>query len=160
MPLIKNIRAKELVNNAVVMNLGDVRARPTPCWSRSTRCVAVVAEARAEADRLVAERPAPRAGGRGEPEGRAAGIEAGTLEAPRRPRPRPRNASRRSGTAGRRRCRRSSAREDRASRPDDLLRLSLAIAERVLGRQPMCDPTVVVEQLEAAMQMLIKAIAA
>ena len=45
MPLIKNIRANELVGNAVVMNLADVRREADR----------MIEEARAEADRIRAE---------------------------------------------------------------------------------------------------------
>ncbi|MEE2972668.1 MAG: FliH/SctL family protein [Planctomycetota bacterium] len=165
MPLIKNIRARELVNNAVVMNLGDVREEADSILERARReAAAIVAEARAEAERLVAgaaERGFAEGVARGEAEGRAAGMEAGSLEGAQAAEAAVSERFQALGDGWTEALEAfiGSREELREQARRDLLRLSLAIAERVLGRLPACDPTLVVDQLEAAMQMLTGATA-
>lgn len=160
MPLIKNVRARELVQGAVVMNLGDVREEADRILADArAEADRIVAEARAEAVRLTdgaAERGHAEGLARGETEGRATGLEQGVAEGA---------AAAEAAVAERlgaisegwttaleqfvqsREVLREEARRD-------LLRLGLAIAERVLGRLPAHDATVVVEQVDAAIAML------
>lgn len=160
MPLIKNVRARELVQGAVVLNLGDVREQADSILAAArAEADRVLAEARAEAARLTEgadERGHAEGFARGEAEGRAAGLSQGSAE----------GAEAAEAAASQRLAEiadgwttalghvfesRELLREE-ARR--DLLRLGLAIAERVLGRLPAHDPTVVVDQVEAAIAML------
>lgn len=160
MPLIKNVQAREMVNHAVVMNLGDVRAEAEAMLAAArTQAASIVAEARIEAARVAegaAERGHAEGFARGEAEGLAAGTARGTAEGA---------AAAESALAERlttladgwttaldqlihaREALREEARRD-------LLRLALAIAERVLGHLPAHDPSIVVAQVEAAVAML------
>ncbi|MAC19134.1 MAG: hypothetical protein CMJ23_05525 [Phycisphaerae bacterium] len=160
MPLIKNNRARELVNGAVVMNLGDVRKEANDLLDAARRDASEIVEAaRLEAERLsagAAERGYEDGRKRGEEEGRIAGREEGALEG--------------AGVAEAAIAERLGGIADgwtqaldaflagrevlREETRRDLLRLSIAIAERVLGRLPAHDPGLVVGQVEAAMEML------
>ncbi|MAC18363.1 MAG: hypothetical protein CMJ23_01565 [Phycisphaerae bacterium] len=160
MPLIKNNRARELVNGAVVMNLGDVRKEADGILDAARREAAGIVEAaRIEAERLssgAAERGYQEGRTLGEDEGRVAGREEGTLQGARVAEAA--IAERLGGIAdgwnqaldaylaGREVLREESRR--------DLLRLSIAIAERILGRLPDHDPTLVIDQVEGAVEML------
>ena len=163
LPLIKNNRARELVNGAVVMNLGDVRKEADDLLDAARRdASAIVEAARLEAERLsagAAERGYEDGRKRGEHEGRIAGREEGALEG--------------AGVAEAAIAERLGGIADgwtqaldaflagrevlREETRRDLLRLSIAIAERVLGRLPAHDPALVVGQVEAAMEMLPRA---
>ena len=160
MPLIKNNRARELVNSVVVMNLGDVRQEADGILAAARREAAEIVEAaRVESERLsagAAERGYEEGRTRGEDEGRIAGREEGTLQGARVAEAA--IAERLGGIAdgwnqaldaylaGREVLREESRR--------DLLRLSIAIAERILGRLPDHDPTLVIQQVEGAVEML------
>ncbi len=160
MPLIKTVRARELVQGAVVMNLGDVREEAAKILDDArAEAARIVAAARSEAARLTdGAADAGHAEGltRGEAEGRAIGLEQGRAEgaAAAEAAMAERLAAISEGwttALGQIQQSRELLR-DEARR--DLLRLSLAIAERVLGRLPAHDPTVVVDQVEAAIAML------
>jgi flagellar assembly protein FliH len=159
-PLIKNVRARELVHGAVVMNLGDVREEAAKLLAEARADAArIVEEARNEASRLIegaADRGYAEGLARGEEEGRASGLEEGRRDG--------------AAAAEAEMAERLSAIADgwtlaleqilqsrdllRDEARRDLLRLSLAIAERVLGRLPAHDPSVVVDQVESAVAML------
>ena len=160
MALIKNVRAQEIIGSAVVMNLGDVRREADEIIETARKdAERIVAEARAEAQVLVdgaAERGHAEGFTKGEHEGRANGQESGKAEgfAAAEQAHSPRlaevaegwEASLQAFLAGRDQLREEARR--------DLLRLSIAIAERVLGRLPQHDPSVVTAQVEAAVEML------
>ena len=160
MPLIKNVRARELVQGAVVMNLGDVREEAARILEDARADAArIVNDARAEAVRLTegaAERGLAEGLARGEAEGRESGLEQGRAEghAAAEAAMTERLAAIADGwsTALSQVMQSRELLRDEARR--DLLRLSLAIAERVLGRLPAHDPTVVVDQVESAIAML------
>ena len=160
MALIKNVQAKKIIGGAVVMNLGDVR-READEIIEAARVDAerILAEAKAEARMLVdgaAERGHAEGVARGEVEGRTSGLEAGRTEGfeAAEQSHSPRLAAVADGweqalaafLAGRDQLREEARR--------DLLRLSIAIAERVLGQLPEHDPTIVGNQVEAAIEML------
>jgi len=159
-PLIKNVRARELVQGAVVMNLGDVREEAARILDHArAEADRILAEARAEAGRLTdgaAERGHAEGLARGEAEGRAAGLEQGRAEGAAAAEAAMATQLAAIGegwtTALQQVLQSRELLRDEARR--DLLRLSLAIAERVLGRLPAHDPTVVVDQVEAAIAML------
>ncbi|MBC03960.1 MAG: hypothetical protein CMJ34_11770 [Phycisphaerae bacterium] len=160
MALIKNLQAREIIGTAVVMNLGDVRREADEILEQARRdAERIVEEARAEARELVdgaAERGHAEGFARGGSEGRVAGIEEGRREGfeAAEASHSPRLAAVAEGwdqalqafLAGRDQLREEARR--------DLLRLSIAIAERVLGRLPEHDPSIVTEQVEAAVGML------
>lgn len=160
MPIVKNAQARELLGSAVVLDLADVRRE----------AVEVVASARLEADAILeaAREEAMRLTGEAAEKGRVEGLEAGRAEG--------REAGLETGrTEGRAEAMASmeaslqaiavgwnesleafvagrEALREEARR--DLLRLSIAIAERVLGRLPAHDPERVAEQAAAAIDML------
>ncbi|MCP4837531.1 MAG: hypothetical protein GY895_22525 [Phycisphaera sp.] len=160
MALIKNIQAKELVGSAVVMNLGDVRLEAEHILAEARREAAeVIDQAKAEARALIegaAEQGHAEGVERGEAEGRASGLAAGTAEG--HDAAESAHGARLAAIAdgwhsslealltGREQLREEARR--------DLLRLSIAIAERVLGRLPEHDPNLVAAQVEAAVEML------
>jgi flagellar biosynthesis/type III secretory pathway protein FliH len=159
-PLIKNVRARELVQGAVVMNLGDVREEAAQILSDAREEAArILAEARAEATRLTegaADRGHAEGLARGEAEGREIGLEQGRIEgaaaAEAAMNDRLSAISEGWTTALEQILQSRELLRDEARR--DLLRLALAIAERVLGRLPAHDPTIIVDQVEAAIAML------
>jgi flagellar assembly protein FliH len=159
-PLIKNVRARELVQGAVVMNLGDVREEAAKILDDArVESARIIAEARAEAQRLTdgaEDRGHAEGLVRGESEGREAGLELGRAEgiAAAEAAMSERLAAIADGwtTALEQILQSRELLRDEARR--DLLRLSLAITERVLGRLPAHDPTVVVDQVESAIAML------
>ena len=149
-----------MVGNAVVMNLGDVRAEATAILDAATRQAAeIVAAAEAKAAALV-----EGAAEQGHAEGFARGEEAGHV------------AGHTAGTEAGRAAAEASMGEQLTALADgwsnaleailkarevlheearrDLVRLAMAIAERVLGALPPHDPTVVTRQVEAAVGML------
>lgn len=160
MALIKNIQAKKLIGSAVVMNLGDVRLEAEHLLAEARREAAeVIEQAKAEARTLIegaAEQGHAEGVARGEAEGLASGLTAGTAEGHDAAEAAhgARLAAIADGwhsslealLAGREQLREEARR--------DLLRLSIAIAERVLGRLPEHDPNLVAAQVEAAVEML------
>lgn len=161
MPLVKNIKARKILRSAVVLDLGDVRAEAD----------AIVAAAHAEAARLLADTREEVAsithGAKefGRAQGHAIGLEEGLLEG--------RITGKEEGTTAafekfeaefsalneswaealaEWKRNRSIQREEGRR---DLLRLSLGIAERVLRRLPKHDPTLIVEQVAAAIDLLL-----
>jgi flagellar assembly protein FliH len=165
LPIVKNAQARELLGSAVVLDLADVRRE----------AVELVASARLEADAILAaaREEAARLAGDAAGTGRAEGLEAGLAEG--------REAGLEAGrTEGRAEAMASmserleaiasgwseSLEAFLASRDTlreearrDLLRLSIAIAERVLGRLPAHDPGRVAEHAAAAIDMLAAATA-
>ena len=165
MPIVKNAQARELLGSAVVLDLSDVRRE----------AVDIVASARLEADAIIdaAREEAARLTGGAAETGRAEGLEAGLAE------------GRETGLEAGRTQGRAEAMASMEERLDaiatgwsasleafvagretlreearrDLLRLSIAIAERVLGRLPAHDPGRVAEQAAAAIDMLASATA-
>ena len=163
MPIVKNAQARELLGSAVVLDLSDVRRE----------AVDIVASARLEADAIIdaAREEAARLTGGAAETGRAEGLEAGLAE------------GRETGLEAGRTQGRAEAMASMEERLDaiatgwsasleafvagrealreearrDLLRLSIAIAERVLGRLPAHDPGRVAEQAAAAIDMLASA---
>ncbi len=160
MPLIKNVRARELVQGAVVMNLGDVREEAERILGDArSEAARIVAEAQAEAQRLIEgaeDRGHAEGLARGEAAGREAGLEQGRIEgvasAEAAMRERLDGVAEGWTTALGQILQSRELLRDEARR--DLLRLSLAITERVLGRLPAHDPSVVVDQVESAIAML------
>lgn len=160
MALIKNIQAKELVGGAVVMNLGDVRLEAEEILAEARREADLLIErAKTEARVLVdgaAERGHAEGRARGEAEGRESGLAAGTTDGHAAAEASHGQllaaiadgwgSSLEAFLAGREQLREEARR--------DLLRLSIAIAERVLGRLPEHDPELVAGQVEAAVGML------
>ena len=163
MPIVKNAQARELLGSAVVLDLSDVRRE----------AVDMVASARLEADAIIdaAREEAARLTGGAAEAGRAEGLETGLAE------------GRETGLEAGRTQGRAEAMASMEERLDaiatgwsasleafvagretlreearrDLLRLSIAIAERVLGRLPAHDPGRVAEQAAAAIDMLASA---
>lgn len=160
MALIKNVQAQEIIGSAVVMNLGDVRREADEIIEAAREDARrIIADAKAEAQILVdgaAERGHAEGLARGENEGRIAGLESGRTEGfdAAEQSHSPRLAAIAEGwdealqafLAGRDQLREEARR--------DLLRLSIAIAERVLGQLPEHDPTIVAAQVDAAVKML------
>ena len=149
-----------MVGNAVVMNLGDVRAEATAIVENARREAAeIVAAAEAKAASLVegaAERGHAEGYARGEEAGHTAGHAAGT-EVGRTAAEDAMSSQLQELADGWSTALDSivQAREllhEEARR--DLVRLSMAIAERVLGTLPAHDPTLVIGQVEAAVEML------
>lgn len=163
MPIVKNAQARELLGSAVVLDLADVRRE----------AVDIVASARLEADAIIdaAREEAARLTGDAAEAGRTEGLEAGLAEGRKtgletgHEQGRAEamasmeerleaiatgwSASLEAFIAGRETLREEARR--------DLLRLSIAIAERVLGRLPAHDPGRVSEQAAAAIDMLASA---
>lgn len=160
MALIKNARAREIIGNAVVMNLGDVRREADEIVETARReAERIVSEARAQAQELVdgaAERGHAEGFAEGEREGRASGLESGRLEGfeSAEQSHSPRLAAVAEGWEASLQAFLSGRDQLREEARRDLLRLSIAIAERVLGRLPQHDPAVVVDQVESAIEML------
>ncbi|MDG2020674.1 MAG: FliH/SctL family protein [Phycisphaerales bacterium] len=160
MPIVKKVQARELLTSAVVLNLGDVQ-REAGRMVESARAEAesILTAARAEAARLT-----ECAAGIGRAEGTAAGEAAGRAEGLAEGTAQGREEAIASmserletiatgwnealdGLVASRDAIREEARRD-------LLRLSLAIAERVLGRLPAHDPSLVETQVSGAIEML------
>ena len=160
MAIIKNVRAREIIGSAVVMNLGDVRREADEIVEAARReAERIVAEARAEARVLVdgaAERGQAEGFARGEHEGRVSGREAGRVEGfnAAEQAHSPRLAAVAEGWEESLQAFLAARVQLREEARRDLLRLSIAIAERVLGRLPQHDPSVVTAQVEAAVEML------
>jgi flagellar biosynthesis/type III secretory pathway protein FliH len=158
--LIKNVQARKMVGSAVVMNLGDVRREAEEILLAARADAArIVGEARAEAELLVAgaeQRGHAEGMARGDAEGRVAGVESGRLQgfeaAEQSHGPRLAaiadgwDAALQAFLAGREQLREEARR--------DLVRLAIAIAERVVGQVPEHDPTVITGQIDGAVDML------
>ncbi len=149
-----------MVGNALVMNLGDVRAEAkTIVEAARGEADRLLASAQEEAARIVegaAERGYSEGLARGEAEGRdtghAAGVEAGTAAAEQAMGERLSGLAEGWSDALESILNARSLLQEEARR--DLVRLSMAIAERVLGTLPAHDPSVVVGQVDSAIAML------
>jgi flagellar assembly protein FliH len=160
LPIVKKIHARELLRSAVVLNLGDVRREAVDLIETArNEAESILASARVEAAELTesaAEIGRTEGLKEGEAAGRAEGLAAGmsqgredAIESMRE-----RLESIATGwndalvdlVASRNAIREEARR--------DLLRLSLAIAERVLGRLPAHDPSLIENQVSGAIEML------
>ncbi len=160
MPIVKKVQARELLTSAVVLNLGDVQREASQLIeSARAEAESILTVARAEAARLTdsaAEIGRAEGIAAGEAAGRAEGLAEGTAQGREEAIA---SMSERletiatgwtealDGLVASREAIREEARRD-------LLRLSLAIAERVLGRLPAHDPTLVETQVSGAIEML------
>ncbi|MAD19150.1 MAG: hypothetical protein CMJ52_02880 [Planctomycetaceae bacterium] len=165
MPIVKNAQARELLGSAVVLDLADVRREAVDIVaSARLEADAIIDAAREEAARLTADAAeSGRTEGleAGLAEGRETGLEAGlaqgraeamaSMEAQLEAIASGWSDALEGFTAGREAVREEARR--------DLLRLAIAIAERVLGRLPAHDPSRVVEQATTAIDMLASATA-
>ena len=160
MPIVKKIHARELLRSAVVLDLGDVGQEAADLIEVArSEAESILADARIEAARLTegaAEIGRAEGMAAGEAVGRAEGLAAGATQG----REEAMNAMAEElnsiatgwnealdGLVASRDAIREEARRD-------LLRLSLAIAERVLGRLPAHHPSLVAEQVSGAIEML------
>ncbi|MFB0987205.1 MAG: hypothetical protein QMB94_12975, partial [Phycisphaerales bacterium] len=160
MPIVKKIHARELLRSAVVLDLGDVgREAADLIEVARNEAESLLADARIEAARLTecaAEIGRAEGMAAGEAAGRAEGLAAGATQG----REEAMNAMAEElnsiatgwnealvGLLASRDAIREEARRD-------LLRLSLAIAERVLGRLPAHQPSFVADQVSGAIEML------
>lgn len=160
MPIIKKVQARELLTSAVVLNLGDVRREATDLIEAArSEAESILTNAGIEAARLTdcaAEIGRSEGLAAGEAAGRAEGLVAGTAQGREDAIT---SMSERlesiangwdealAGLIASRDAIREEARRD-------LLRLSLAIAERVLGRLPAHQPSLVEHQVSGAIEML------
>lgn len=160
MPIIKKFQARELLTSAVVLNLGDVRREATDLIDAARiEADSILTKAGVEAVRLTgcaAEVGRSEGLAAGEAEGRAEGLAAGAAQGREDAM---KSMSERlesiangwdealAGLMASRDAIREEARRD-------LLRLSLAIAERVLGRLPAHEPSLVEHQVSGAIEML------
>ncbi|MAH65579.1 MAG: hypothetical protein CMJ27_04190 [Phycisphaerae bacterium] len=165
MPIVKNAQARELLGSAVVLDLADVRREAVDIvTSARLEADAIVDAARQEAARLTgiaAETGRTEGLEAGLAEGRETGLEAGlaqgraeamaSMEERLEAITTGWNASLEAFIAGRETLREEARR--------DLLRLSIAIAERVLGRLPAHDPSRVAAQAAAAIDTIASATA-
>ena len=161
MPLVKNLHADQLLKSAVVLNLDDVRAE----------AVRMLTDAQQEADRILnsarEEAKVMTAGAmeRGMSEGHAHGVKQGNQEGLESGRLAGEAAAREEFTGqlkaleagwsaalaewnSQRECQLEHARKD-------LLRFSIAIAEKIVGVIPQCEPARVQAQVEHAIALLI-----
>jgi flagellar biosynthesis/type III secretory pathway protein FliH len=160
LPIVKKIHARELLRSAVVLDLGDVgREAADLIEVARNEAESLLADARIEAARLTeCAAKIGRAEGMaaGEAAGRAEGLAAGATQG----REEAMNAMAEElnsiatgwnealvGLMASRDAIREEARRD-------LLRLSLAIAERVLGRLPAHQTSFVADQVSGAIEML------
>jgi flagellar assembly protein FliH len=160
LPIVKKIHARELLRSAVVLDLGDVgREAADLIEVARNEAESLLADARIEAARLTecaAEIGRAEGMAAGEAAGRAEGLAAGATQG----REEAMNAMTEElnsiatgwnealvGLMASRDAIREEARRD-------LLRLSLAIAERVLGRLPAHQPSFVADQVSGAIEML------
>ena len=160
MPIIKKVQVRELLTSAVVLNLGDVRREATDLIEAARiEAESILTNARLEAAQLTeCAAEVGRSEGRavGEAAGRVEGLAAGTAQGHEDA---IESMSERlesiangwdealAGLMASRDAIREEARRD-------LLRLSLAIAERVLGRLPAHEPSLVEHQVSGAIEML------
>ena len=161
MPLVKNLHADQLLKSAVVLNLDDVRAE----------AVRVLAEAQAEADQIIqSARQEARvmtsgATERGMSEGHAQGLKQGIEEGLATGRFEGEAAAREqfsenlnvlnTGWSAALADWNSQREFQIESARKDLLRFSIAIAEKIVGAIPQCEPERVQTQVEQALSLLI-----
>ena len=161
MPLVKNLHANQLLKSAVVLNLDDVRAEAER----------VLADAQAEAHQIIqsareeAKSMTSGATQRGMSDGHAQGLKQGIQEGLETGRSEGEAAAREEFSASLKAIDSgwSAALADWNSRREfqiesarkDLLRFSIAIAEKIIGAVPHCEPERVQTQVENAVSLLI-----
>lgn len=158
MALIKHNQAVDIARSAVVLDLGDLRRQGLLILEAARdQAAGIIAEAKAERERIVAgAAEAGRAAGMAE--GREEGLIAGKLEARDaalaeiRPRLEKIEASWKAELEAL-----EQAREGMIHAAErDLVRLALLIAERVVKRQILADPAVVLDQLRAVLSAVAR----
>ena len=158
MPLMKEQAAGRISHEAIVLDLGDLRRQGEQLKRRAqAEADRILAEARAEAARLTADADAVgrQAGrGRGLAEGLAQGRREGHAEALQQVAERLEALQAAWAAAIERweQDRRGMVLDARQS----LLELALAVAEKIVRRMPAVDPSVVVEQVAAAVEHVIR----
>ena len=161
MPLVKNLHADQLLKSAVVLNLDDVRAE----------AVRVLEEAQAKAEQILksareeAKVMTSGAMDRGMSEGHAHGLKQGIEEGLESGRSEGEAAARAEFAENFKTLDTgwSEALADWNSQREfqiegarrDLLRFSIAIAEKIVGAIPQCEPERVQSQVENALSLLI-----
>lgn len=159
MPLLKAERALPQLKDAVVLDLGDLAAQGRRVIEAAReRADAILAEARREAAGLTAAAAeAGRAAGHaeGRAAGHAEGVAAGHAEATETARAaaEPLCTSLREVLDGWDTQRRTF--EDVAQ--TDVLRLAVALGEKVVHRHVLADPSVAVDQVSAALRRVLEA---
>lgn len=158
MALIKHANAKELTKGAIVLDLGDLRRQGEAIIQRAReQAAAIVREAEAERDRLVAgaaERGYAEGLARGLEEGRARGREEGHAEAMEAARQHAEAlcASWEAALAEFTERREAMLLEARM----DVLRLAVLIAEKVTKRVVRIDPEVAAAQVESVLGLIAR----
>ncbi len=159
MALIRHAQAERIARDAIVLDLGDVRAQAAFIIEQArAQAERIVADARAERERLVAG-AAEQGHAEGFARGHAEGVEAGRVEGSSAA------LAERRDELGRLESAWNGALESFAARRDDLicdaqesvLRLALAIAERVTRRVVETDPGIARDQIRQAIAMAVGA---
>ena len=161
MPVVKNVHARELIRNAVVFDLGDVREKAEAILQAARDSAEkIITDAHEEAARLTQgadERGHSAGHDRGLAEGRAEGLETGHSEGESKAREslcEQLKAIEASWIAALQdwNTRRSVQLEEGRR---DLLQFAVKIAERIVGRLPEYNSQQVLEQVFEAMDLLI-----
>lgn len=158
MALIKNSIAGSIARDAVVLDLGDLQRQASVIVRHAReQAEAILAEARAERERIIAG---------GFEQGRAEGTSKGLEEGREQGRVQAVAAARAEHAAKLEQvegawsgalaefCAQRDVLVHRAT--DDVLRLAISIAERVIKRAIAVDPAVVVEQLRAVLAVVVR----
>lgn len=158
MALIKHASATTLTRDAVVLDLGDLQRQGEQIVeSARRRAEAVVREAQAERDRLIAgadDRGYQEGLTRGLAEGEVKGLEQGRASALENSRPQF-EALQKSWSEALEKF--LAARDQMLHEAEqDVLQLAVAIAEKVTKRAVELDPSVVVEQIRAVLAMIVR----
>ncbi len=158
MPLIKHNRSSPVLNEAVVLDLGDLRGQAAAILDEARRhadAIRAAAEQEGAAIRArAAEEGHAEGSAAGRAEGHAAGLEAGRAEAMAERAPQL-DALLQAWTAALRdwnEHRRLMLAEARA----DAVLFALAVAEKITHRVIDCDPAVVQDQLAEALHLLTR----
>jgi flagellar biosynthesis/type III secretory pathway protein FliH len=156
MPVIKHANSDAAVRSAIVLDLGDLRRQGEVLIERArAEAERIIAEAQEEATALIAGADAKgfaQGEARGLESGHRDGAEAGRREATEALRAQFQGLAA-SWTAG------LAAWEDerdamlRGAR-EDVLALAIALARKIVLRTPIVDPTVVQDQLAAALELM------
>lgn len=157
MPVIKHAERDRLTRDAIVLDLGDLRRAAEAMESQArSRAEAIVADARAERARLI-----DGATEKGHAEGRAEGFEKGRAEGCAQGREEALRAATEQASeslAGWTRALDAfeKKREDLLLEArGQVLALAISIAERVIKRKIVVDPTIVADQLASALSMVV-----
>lgn len=156
MAIIKHNQAVDVARSAVVLDLGDLRRQGAIILQAARdQAAAIVAEARAERERIMAG-AAETGRSEGLSQGRAEGLDSGQVEgraaaiAEVRPRLELIETAWSNALGEFESTRTSMLRAAEV----DLIRLALAIATRVTKRQVQVDPSIVVEQVRAVLGVI------